>query len=175
MRSGARRGRRAFTLVELLVAMFIIAILITLVVQVARYVYEEASRKETQSIQNLTMRAVEAFHELTGEYPPDDPNDFPAGTVTTETILLYHLKGDHLRTSPQEELDLKARIKKATGPVLLELPSDVIKAGGNTIRDGFGNPMQYYRTEGLGNRPVLISAGPDGQFGNEDDIRSDEH
>ena len=85
MRSGARRGRQALTLVELLVAMFIIAILITLVVQVARYVYEEAARKETQSIQNLTMRAVEAYHELTGEYPPDDPNDFPPGTVTRLT------------------------------------------------------------------------------------------
>ena len=168
MRSGARRGRRAFTLVELLVAMFIIAILITLVVQVARYVYEEAARKETQSAQNLVFLAVDAYHDLTGEYPPD-ANDSAPGPADANQILLYYLSGQEDTANDE----MRARIKKATGDILLKLPPDVMD--GQVIRDGYGNVMLYLREGGLGLRPVLISAGPDGQFGNEDDIRSDEH
>ena len=167
----ARPRENAFTLVELLVAMFIIAILITLVVGVAGYVYEEAARKETQATQNLVMIAVKAFKQATGESPKDE-NDFSPPPVPREQLLLYQLKGDHLGTNTRDQ-EMKARIKKATGDTLLEIPPDVMD--GTVVRDGFGNAMIYLRQGGLGSRPVVISAGPDEQFDNEDDIRSDEH
>lgn len=166
----------AFTLIELLVAIFIIAILISLVVAVAGYVYDEAARKQTQSIQNLTMRAVEAYYELIEEYPAD-PNDL-TGTPDPNAVvmmLLNQLQARILTTDSTQLENLKKRIKKATGPLLLELPSDALDLNNDTIRDAFGNPMEYYRTGGLGGRPVLVSAGPDGLFLTDDDIRSGEH
>jgi prepilin-type N-terminal cleavage/methylation domain-containing protein len=39
--------------------------------------------------------------------------------------------------------------------------------------DGYGKYMDYSSSKGAGSTPVLISAGPDGMFGTEDDIRSD--
>jgi prepilin-type N-terminal cleavage/methylation domain-containing protein len=39
--------------------------------------------------------------------------------------------------------------------------------------DAYGKYMDYSSSRGVGSTPVLISAGPDGKFGNEDDIRSD--
>ncbi|MBN1765612.1 MAG: hypothetical protein JW860_10170, partial [Sedimentisphaerales bacterium] len=41
------------------------------------------------------------------------------------------------------------------------------------VIDAWGNPI-WYRWQGFGNFPELISAGPDGIFGNADDIRSTE-
>jgi hypothetical protein len=39
--------------------------------------------------------------------------------------------------------------------------------------DGYGKYMDYQQASGAGGTPLLISAGPDGKFGTEDDIRSD--
>ena len=146
---------------ELLVVLFIISILVSLVVGVAKYVYDEAGRKQTQTTQTIVMSAIEAFHDITGDYPDGNIVD-----------LVRSLKGDGVAPP------LDAEVKKEAGEKLLELPKDALDLSttGATIRDGFGYDMQYERDGGLGGRPVLISPGPDGSFTEEeDDIRSDEH
>ena len=158
---------KAFTLIELLVAIFIIGILVTLVIGVSNYIFEEASRKETQATQAVIMQAIEAFEEVMGVCPPDnDPNYTP-----TTCLLPYLTAHDAIYGG---NTGLQSRIRKATSKILLKLPAGAMKAGGNQLYDGFGNPMRYEETAGLGGRPVLISDGPDNDLANTaDDIRSD--
>ena len=46
----------------------------------------------------------------------------------------------------------------------------IIEGGEGALEDPFGNE---YKMEKKGKKYVVISAGPDGEFGTEDDIRSD--
>lgn len=46
----------------------------------------------------------------------------------------------------------------------------MLEGGEGAIEDPWGNEYKYEKKNG---RPVIISAGPDGEFGTEDDIRSD--
>ena len=156
-----------FTLIELLVVIFIIAILVTLAVGIGKYVYDEAGRKQTQATQAIVMQAIDVFYELTGDYP-DDTAAGGGGDNSTEA-LVYRLRGEEFLAT---EAALKDRVQKRVRDKLLELPEDALV--NNTIRDGFEEPMRYEAAGGLGGRPVLISKGPDGVLGNEDDIRSDE-
>ncbi len=160
----APAGRSAFTLVELVVAIFIIAILVTLVVNVARYVYDEGGRRQTRAIQEIVLDAVEAYHQATvpQAYPPSDP----VGTY----LLLSYLKGDSAVDDNE-----RARIRNATGDILLKLPEDAVNLGVNPpqLVDGFGRLMTYKKDQGAGGTPLLTSAGPDGKLDTADDIRSD--
>ena len=46
----------------------------------------------------------------------------------------------------------------------------IIEGGEGALEDPFGNE---YKMEKKGKKYVIVSAGPDGEFGTEDDIRSD--
>lgn len=46
----------------------------------------------------------------------------------------------------------------------------IVEGGEGALEDPFGTEYKYERK---GKRIIIISAGPDGEFGNEDDIRSD--
>jgi len=173
-----RTGRRGhpgracggFTLIELMVAIFIISILIALVIGVGKYVYDESARRETESMQAIAMNAVEAFYGIVGEYPPDSISTPPAEGLAA---LLYCLRGGD--EGGIEDLKLPEstciRIKEVCGQILLEIPSDYFD--GTTIKDAWGKQMDYKADGGLGGKPVLISPGPDGDMNTEDDIRSD--
>ncbi len=194
--------RHAFTLIELLVAIVIIVIIIAMVVGVANYVFEEAARKQTQTTQNIVMTAVEEYKKLMGQYPADkaytdqyDNTDVKTKYKDSNTILMLCLLGGEdgdpmgmypykhpwfkgLKVGPMilERDRLKARIKKAMGKKLGELSPDVLDTSNFWILDGWEIPMRYEQFGGLGKRPVLISAGPDGEFSTEDDnIRSGEY
>lgn len=163
-------GRQAFTLIELMVVIFIIGILIALVVGVGKYVYDEAARKETESTMAIVMEAIEAFKSVAGE-PPADTGVASEPDYSDEALLLQLLEqptdgGVQLREHQG------AKIKQTCQAIMLKLPSDAFD--GTSIKDAYGNDLRYEADGGFGNTPVLISAGnPDGVFGNEDDIRSD--
>lgn len=46
----------------------------------------------------------------------------------------------------------------------------IVEGGEGALEDPFGTEYKYERK---GKRIIIISAGPDGEFGNDDDIRSD--
>lgn len=46
----------------------------------------------------------------------------------------------------------------------------IVEGGEGALEDPFGTEYKYERK---GRRIIIISAGPDGEFGNDDDIRSD--
>lgn len=197
----ARAGRAAFTLVELMVVIFIIAIVIAMVVSVSKYVREESARKQTEATQALVMSAVDAFYTAFDKYPADnqtDPSRNTAGHDTTpdpqsieksvQTLMVYltgswngtpGLQADDytylVNNSAPDTIALKAKIQALTSDKLLQLPKDAYDptASALTIHDGYGQPMRYEQKGGLGGRPVLISAGPDEKFNTDDDIRSD--
>lgn len=162
--------RDAFTLIELMVVIFIIGVLVALVVGVGRYVYDEAGRKETQTILATVEGAIDAYREIVGT-DPEDSITTGGGDLQSIQALVFQLRAEEAETQT-----LARKIQNACGPILLELPSDsyAIGAGGQrTIRDAFGNELVYDEDAGFGGRPLLVSPGPDGAPDTEDDIRSD--
>jgi len=187
--SATRTPRRAFTMVELLVVIFILGVLVTLVVSVSKYVMGKASREQTIADQKIILTAIEAFKDVTGEYPADrDPNGsdynleehFEKSAELLRAQLLADT--DYEITDPNiEQLfdkdDEVAAIRAKTFECLKELPEECFKEDDRVFRDAYGEPIAYKRSGGLGGRPVLISRGPDGRFvreqGRKDNIRSD--
>ncbi len=158
--AGARRG--GFTLVELLVVMFVMSVLVALVVSVGSYVMTQGRKKQTIAKQDRLLAAIDAYRNVTGGVPPhpQDAND-------SMSQLLDYLLGGHAGDD-----DARREIVKATRPILGTNPS----AHG---RDTWGATMRYYRDQGVGGKVLIISPGPDGDFGEydednrEDNIRSD--
>ncbi len=185
----------SFTLLEILVVLFILSILALLAVGMANYIYDEAARRQTQATQRVVASIIDEFHETFGKYPADQVDPLgPPGSYDADTsvqILLTYLTGDLDQPKDYEYLTgqasggagfdaINARIKSITLEKLLTLSQDAYDGGG-AVKDAYGKAMRYEVDGGLGGRPVLISAGEDGEFGDtvaakkEDNIRSDEH
>ena len=165
----ARPGRpsgRGFTLVELLLVMFILSVLLALVVGVSWYVVEEGRKKETVVRQKNLLAAIDAFRKVTGRVPGEittdgiffDPDSsvtykYNAGELMTR-LLNVLTTGSYSNANP----DINSALYKATSPFLGQ-------ASGTMITDAYGNSMLYIKDGGVGGKPVIISAGPDGKFG----------
>jgi prepilin-type N-terminal cleavage/methylation domain-containing protein len=178
--------KRAFTLIEVLIVIFILSILAALGTSVAGYVVRLSARHETTTTQRLLIQAVQSFYDasIPKTYPPDcyDPS-IPRPNDSCR-VLLNHLTGKY---DPDNSGSLA--IDKSQTPaarsattLLLQLPRDAWDGYWNSsVKDAWKHTLRYEARGGLGSVPVLISAGPDGLFGvkstdreGEDDIRSDE-
>jgi len=147
--------RNGFSLVELLVAIAIIALLITIGVGVGQKVMTAGNVKVTEANMAIIMNAIEYYQELdtNGAYP-DDTNDQP------------NRQSRDLYTALTADNEVQAK--------LASLPADAVESSSpGHFLDKFGKEIWYDATGGLGGTPLLTSAGPDGYFGTEDDIRSD--
>jgi len=159
----ARPG--GFTLVELLLVMFVLSVLVALVVGVGSHVIEQARITETVQTQTTLLSAIDAYRRVTGHYPDEDPN--AEGSIQ-RLMEVLQAAGDH--SARGEE------IRKQVTPYL--------QAGAGSLQvDAFGNTMLYFAKRGIGGKPLILSAGPDGDFGHNppdvtkqrDNIRSDTH
>lgn len=164
-----RPSRWGFTLVELLLVMFILSVLVGLVVGVSWYVIEEGRKKETLSSQKKLMAAIDAYRKVMGKVPdkaegllyePDNTNTStpykynPDAQMQRLIVCLTTGKGDGA------VLDVNSQIYKATHPFLGESSTGV-------TTDAYGKSMLYLCEGGVGGKPVIVSAGPDGIFGYE--------
>jgi type II secretory pathway pseudopilin PulG len=163
-------------MIELLVVMFILAVLVALVASVGGYVMRSANEKETATIQAVLMDAIQAWHDKDTSTPKQYPPDRTGPTYVPDAsagILMDYLEG---RSPPSSTNTPQVR---AATEILLKLPKEAWGGpASGPVRDSWGVPMRYHATGGLGGRPVIISAGPDGKFDpspyDEDNIRSDE-
>lgn len=152
-------SRWGFTLVELLLVMFILSVLVALTVGVSWYVIEEGRKKETVNTQKRLIAAIDAYSKVSGKVP--DVVYEPDSSVSYKWSPSEHMARltNQLTTGSQtnNNPDVTAPLYKATRPFL----------DGVSTTDAYGNSMLYLKEGGLGGRPVIVSAGPDGKFGYE--------
>lgn len=165
-------GRKAFTLVEMLVVVFVIAILVTIVVGVSRVVISRAAKDQTIIRMKVILGAVDAFHELTGSYPSDgDPATFPPKPTVgwTDRDWEAYQRGKHLYKQLYAIPHARAKLSPLGKDAILSISEGLV------FVDGFRKYMAYFRDQGAGGTPLVVSAGADGDFGTpEDNIRSDD-
>jgi len=201
----ARRAARAFTLIEMMVVIFILGVLVAMIVAVSSYVMDEAARRETESTQAMVLNIIDAFRDEFEKYPPDNldqtDSDDPGAGATPDPLsplalmvalrggvdahetddyaenLYRYLYGENTAPNDAQCAALAARVKRITNDRLMQLPEDAIEPWdrpGETwhepvFKDGWGIAMRYSRDGGMGNRPVVISAGADHRFGWDDE------
>ncbi len=151
----AHPSRWGFTLVELLLVMFILSVLVGLIVGVSWYVIEQGRKQETLSNQKRLMAAIDAYRKVTGSVPnvvykPDLTSASDPNQVMTSLLALLSTG------SPN------GPIYRATRPFTDGVP---------TI-DAYGKSMLYLYDWGVGGKPVIVSAGPDGIFGYEKEYKT---
>ncbi len=181
------RGRSAgFTIVELLVVMFILAVVVAIITSVGAYVLRIGNERDTASTQRIIMDAVQAYYDNSrpNRYPPDRYADDPYDGLVSGHILLLYLTYDKEEIEDDGGAKPDRRGAKAAQEVLMNLPQEAWDIGDQRLYDSYGQdpPMRYDADGGLGGKPVLISAGPDRKFSETDtdlenaadDIRSDE-
>lgn len=137
-----------FTLIEMLVVILIIGILVALVVSVSGMIIRRGYIARTRTDLEMIMKAVQIFYEDT------TPHAYPAGPNIRN---LYQ----QLQTVPRAA----DRLRK--------LDPKVSPANRRVFLDWFGFKLRYFPERGPAGSPLLISPGPDGDFGTDDDIRSD--
>jgi prepilin-type N-terminal cleavage/methylation domain-containing protein len=95
--AGRHSRSAAYTLMELLVVMGIIAILAGLTVVVWPAVVGKVARSTAQSKLREVLLAIQAYHLDLNAYPPDNPGNF------SRPPLLYELTGTAAQTQPQPD------------------------------------------------------------------------
>jgi type II secretory pathway pseudopilin PulG len=144
-------------MVELLVVMFIMAVVVALIVGVSKYVMDSAAKKQTETAQEIVLQAIQEYRRVKNAVPPDD--------------------GDHETDVLMAELETCEQSAK----IVEKLSKEVYPQRRGELRDGYDQPMRYYQDEAIGNEPLLLSAGPDREWGEgageaaqrEDNIASD--
>jgi prepilin-type N-terminal cleavage/methylation domain-containing protein len=197
-------GRGAgFTLVEMLVVIFILVLLVGLIVGVSRWISQDSWKKQTIAWQGTIMDAVETYYQVKHVYPhemqleeigyrpppnpdtqPSAPHPWMEGSATPEKDDLIgwrvYCRGHNLYVQlmavPQSAAKLMLLPSDAiskTSRLFVDpaAPKDVSKYFSKPVDvfcDALGNNMDYRERAGIGGRPVIISPGPDGNFGNSD-------
>ncbi len=155
--TGCKPVPRGFTLVEMIVAISVVVILVTIVVGVSHMVLARAGKERTKLNMQVILQAIEAFRETdsTGLYPPT------TGTTPED-------RNKALFTALKDNPAAEAKLRNLPGDAIENINSN------DCFVDGFERVLDYSSDGGVGGMPVLISAGPDSDFDTEkDNIRSD--
>ena len=146
--SRTRRGRRGFTLMEMLVVLGILAVLLALAVPKILGTQKKANISATELQLKLLRSCLQRYILDMKELP------------STEQGLAALVK------KPSDLSEAKA--KRWDGPYT---------ESGELPKDPWGNDFQYEYPpkHGTGDFPDIWSKGPDGEDGNEDDIVSWSH
>lgn len=137
MKTTALRGarRRAFTLIEILVVISIIAILAALILGTTGYVQEKAgtSRAEAE-IQALTA-ALESYKVDNGTYPEGDGSD------TSTRVLIDELNRNRAKDNEKIYFEFPAKMLSRSGGSGTSYEQRLERA--SYLVDPFGNPYRY--------------------------------
>lgn len=185
-----RRNKRTagFTLIELLVVMGVITILVSLIVPTIGKVRQQAHITALRATIDSLSSALEKYMSVNHRYPPDR---HPQLTRSSQA-LVYYLSGSTMyNNSPGYPWthSLYGAGSRATLPVYYDFPPQVLKGFSESngiapgLVDPWGNTLIYnsgsssngsynrYNSAKHGERKFdIFSAGPDREYGNEDDI-----
>jgi prepilin-type N-terminal cleavage/methylation domain-containing protein len=190
---------RAFTLVELLVVMSVIAILMSLLVPTLHAVRRQVNETRCEAMIHGLSMAAESYKQMYYAYPPDppDPNPNPAEICYSSQSLVYHLSGASIVYGPGnapseypwkhpffKDPSTQGNQRRAqhvfyqfNDDMLKDLKSGSGEIGLPGIIDPWGVPLFYNAPGGGNGNPKhnvqgfdLLSAGVDGKLGTDDDI-----
>lgn len=121
--------------------MLILSVCLALVVGISTNVVRNSKDNETHHIQDIVLVALQTYHEDCGTWPPENPRDQRSTTTMLRALQSDKGSREKLKMLPR----LAIRRNDAGRPVLM---------------DGYGYPMEYFRTGGLGGKsPLLVSQG----------------
>jgi prepilin-type N-terminal cleavage/methylation domain-containing protein len=143
---------RAVTLIEMLVVLGVIVVLASLVIKVTLRVDNQSKERALDSAFTLLDASLRESYEFRDTFP--------------QQVAHIELMMQELRSVPDSRQVLErlnpALIKSETG--IADVPE---------LRDPWGTVLDYIYDDSAGDSfPELISAGPDKQFGTDDDISS---
>jgi type II secretory pathway pseudopilin PulG len=142
----------------MLVVVAIVAAAAGLVVTLTLRMSNQAKERDLASALALFKSALQEYHEVTGEYPPQPELNY--ANAAAHMQLLY----ERLTAEPasRQVLSHLAGFPTKGDPRGLDIAQ---------VRDAWGTVLDY-RYGPNDDLPELISAGPDRRFGTEDDISS---
>jgi len=193
MNSGPKQ--RAFSLVEMLVAMAVIIILTALVLGVGRHLVHQSQERLTEGALQVLAAALEQFYEARQTFPEAPPG---FGQADLENALR---RGPQDRAGPDIQdayassellyyrLDEVPGSRRLVEAVADSLKTDLddqgrrrrftVQATGEQIPlvrfvDAWGRSLRYVYEPGAMTFPIVSSAGIDGRFGTADDLTSEQ-
>ncbi len=155
-------ARAAFTLIELLIVVTIVALLFALTVGGFSYAQRSAARSKTAATLKAVQSALERYNTEFGEYPePNNPGDTisirdKTYGVAGAAMLYQAMSGDgydaiKVAVAPANagpsQSDGNIDPNEAKNIMLTDMPKEVwrVQDGRYFMIDGFGNPLQYIR------------------------------
>lgn len=192
---------RAFTLIEMLVAVSIVLILMSAMITVTGHLKNEARKRLTASALGVIATALEQYYENTSpkQYPPmvynqvgleaatgqtvniapgvvdviDDPNAVPPRLMWNSGSLYYFLNRISQSRAILTSLSNQMLSNKDSygKAILIEIPMGMAATDFIRFVDAWGTTIRY---DYFGSGfPVLTSAGPDKKFGTLSDPGDD--
>lgn len=150
-----KQNKIGLTLVEILVAIAIIAILAAGLYSVSNYIEKQAQIKLTESTIEILSTAIEQYHDFYGKFPDvNDNNGIPADCDRCMERLYYRLSlaPDAKNILNQINSSMIVNVYKDEGPNIFP-----------EIVDAWGTDFKYIYNSG-DNFPLIESAGPDKDF-----------
>jgi len=146
MKSAPHRAasRGAFTLLEILVVIAIIAILAALLLNTAGYIQEKAGNSRAEVEIKALETALEAYKQDNGSYPESSAGGNANGSDSSSIVLLEALNRTPATASPPTKIYL-AELGKMLPPVSGNPKAsydDKLKSATRLV-DPFGNPYHY--------------------------------
>ena len=176
------------TFLELLVAVAVLAILVSIVVGVSSYVDRSGQVKLTEEAIGTVVSALEEYHDYYGKFPfeadagyveSDLINDLSADSITgdhndlcaSSEALYYFLHKTPVSRKIINELSDRLIAGKGDDGLALEIVIDPDVLPLMRFIDSWKMPLRY-TYEQDDNFPLIVSAGPDRKFDTRDDIKS---
>lgn len=150
---------QGLTLIEIVVAVGIIALLVTMMISLVSRFDNQAKERGLESTFTLLEDALQEYYEFTDGFPEQSEADFANAAAHSE--YLYQQLSLIPDSRKIVEMVENSLIKNDYGTP--ETPPE--------IYDPWGTSLEYRYLSGE-TFPVLISAGQDKIFGTADDIRS---
>jgi len=173
---GKRRHRNAFTLMELLVVMAIIAILAGIVLGALRFASIKSRRSMAEAELQAIASALQLYKDEMQYFPAchnfiDGTNTTVAFATSNSACLFRAISGNGAGTNTTVDTGTRPYFNKWREAKQGNIGKDTSSPAHYFIRDPWENPYNYIQP-GLTNTVTfdLYSFGPDGKPGTEDDI-----